>query len=162
MKTLLLMRHAKSDWEAHYSSDHERPLNDRGVASAKAMGEALASKDLAPDLVITSTAVRARTTAELASQAGSWRSSITLEPLLYGASSSQMIEVAASAPAVARLMLVGHQPTWSSSVFQLTGEHVEMKTATVAVITAPIDHWAELVEGTAELVVVLHARAFLD
>ena len=161
MKTLLLMRHAKSDWEAVYTRDHDRPLNDRGVRSARVMGEVLSQRRLDPDLVISSTAVRARTTAELAAEAGSWRGSITLEPVLYGASSRQVIEVASSAPDVGRLMLVGHQPTWSSAVYDLTGEHVDMKTGAVAVIETPIDDWAELFPATSTLLDVLNPRSFL-
>ncbi len=68
MKTLLLMRHAKSDWDADYESDHDRPLNDRGLKSARLMGRVLADEGLVPDLIISSTALRARTTAELATE----------------------------------------------------------------------------------------------
>ena len=58
MKTLLLMRHAKSDWDADYGLDHDRPLNDRGLRSARLMGRVLADEGLVPELVISSTAVR--------------------------------------------------------------------------------------------------------
>lgn len=162
MKALLLMRHAKSDWNAGYSLDHDRPLNRRGVESAKVMGRVLAERDLAPDLVISSTAIRARTTAELAAEAGSWLGSIAQDETLYGASSREVIGVASAAPAVECLMLVGHQPTWSSTVYQLTGEFVDMKTAAVAVIESRIDHWVELSPGLGRLVEVLYPRDFLE
>jgi phosphohistidine phosphatase len=152
------MRHAKSDWSADYPVDHERPLNPRGVRSARAIGEALTARGLDPDLVITSSAVRARTTAELARDAGSWRGAIVLEPRLYDADPSVVIEVAASAPDVDRLMLVGHQPTWSATVHALTAHVVDMKTATVAVIEVAIDEWAHLPGGSGNLVQVLHPR----
>lgn len=159
---MLLMRHAKSDWNAAYARDHDRPLNDRGVRSAKVMGEVLTGRSLAPDLIISSTAVRARTTAELAAEAGAWGSSIALEPVLYGAGPREVIEVASGAPDVERLMLVGHQPTWAAAVYELTGTDTEMKTATVAVLEAPIDAWPELTAGIARFVEALHARDFLD
>ncbi len=162
MKTLLLMRHAKSDWYAEYGSDHERPLNERGVQSARVIGLALSARDLASDLVISSTAVRARTTAELAAEAGSWGASIVLDGRLYDAAARDVIAVVAAAPAVARLILVGHQPTWSTVVFELTGETVDMKTASVAVIQAPITGWKELSAGPAHLVDVLYPSSFLD
>lgn len=162
MRTLLLMRHAKSDWGSDYSGDHERPLNERGVLSARKMGEVLTARDLAPDLVISSTAVRARTTAELAAESGSWRAAITLDPVLYGASSREVIDVASAAPDVKRLMLVGHQPTWSAMVHDLTGEHVDMKTGAVAVISVPIEAWVELFSGLSDLVDVLYPRTFLE
>ena len=161
VKTLLMMRHAKSDWDADYSRDHDRPLNERGTLSARVMGAVLSERSLAPDLVISSTAVRARTTAELAAEAGGWNTTITLEPILYGASPHEVIDVASDAPSVARLMLVGHQPTWAATVYELTGTDVVMKTATVAVIESPIDSWAELSPGVARLVEALYSRDFM-
>ena len=62
MKKLLIMRHAKSDWGSGLA-DHERPLNKRGTKAAAAMGKALAAMEEIPDLVISSTATRAATTA---------------------------------------------------------------------------------------------------
>src|SRR5919106_1216821 len=76
MKTLLVMRHAKSDWNADYGRDHERPLNERGIGSARLMGKVLSDKGQAPDLVITSTALRAQKTAALAKEAGKWAADI--------------------------------------------------------------------------------------
>jgi len=61
MKTMLWMRHGKSDWDAGYGRDHDRPLATRGEKAAKAMGTALANAGFLPDFVLSSTAVRART-----------------------------------------------------------------------------------------------------
>lgn len=159
MKTLLVMRHAKSDWDADYSRDHDRPLNERGVKSARAMGETLAAEGLVPGLVITSTAVRARTTAELAAHAGNWDTEIELDPRLYGSGVDTAIEVAADAPDVDRLMLVGHQPTWSSLVSVLSGQRVEMKTATVAVVE--FDAWPAVETPSGRLVAVYQPRDYI-
>lgn len=84
MRTLLVMRHAKSDWNADYGRDHDRPLNQRGVRSARYMGQLLSEEGKVPDLVITSTAVRARSTAQLANDAGDWDAEIVLDSNLYG------------------------------------------------------------------------------
>jgi phosphohistidine phosphatase len=162
MKTLLLMRHAKSDWNADYGTDHERPLNDRGVRSARLMGEVLAENGHAPDMVITSTAVRARSTASLAKETGRWDAGLTLEPDLYGAGVDRAIEVAAAAPDVARVMLVGHQPTWSALVAALTGDRIDMKTAAVAVIEFDIDSWAELPGSRGTLIATYQPRDYLN
>lgn len=159
MKTLLLMRHAKSDWSADYGVDHDRPLNDRGIDSAKAMGSALTTDGLVPELVITSTAVRARTTAELAADAGEWDCEIRLESRLYGSGADMAVQVATEAPAVDRLMLVGHQPTWSILVSVLSGERVEMKTATVAVLG--FDEWPALESASGRLETVYQPRDYL-
>jgi phosphohistidine phosphatase len=161
MKTLLLMRHAKSDWSAEYGRDHDRPLNDRGVRSAEAMGRLLRDEDQMPELVITSTAVRARTTAELASRAGDWECEIVLEPRLYGSGADAVVMVAAAAPPVSRLMLVGHQPTWSTLASVLTGERVDMKTATVAVTRFDMGDWSDLPSVRGEVVAVYQPREIL-
>lgn len=162
MKTLLAMRHAKSDWNADYGGDHERPLNERGIRSARVMGEVLAERELVPDLVISSTAVRARTTAELAAESGRWQGSLILDRRLYDSGPDGVVARASEAPDVGSLMLVGHQPTWSILVADLTGQDVEMKTATVAVISVEIDAWSELTPGIGLLADVLQPRDFLS
>ncbi|MBK6712098.1 MAG: histidine phosphatase family protein [Chloroflexi bacterium] len=65
MKTLLVLRHAKSSWSNDFLSDHQRPLNDRGKQDAPRMGRLLRDEELTPDLIITSSAERALSTAEL-------------------------------------------------------------------------------------------------
>lgn len=144
MKTLLVMRHAKSDWNAEFGGDHERPLNDRGIRSARIMGRVLAADGLAPDLVVTSTAVRARSTASLAKAAGGWDCEIILDSSLYGTGADVAVQSATSVADSDRLMLVGHQPTWSILVSILTGERADMKTATVAAIDFDMDAWKDL------------------
>jgi phosphohistidine phosphatase len=160
VKTLLLMRHAKSDWDADYGSDHDRPLNDRGSRNARLMGRVLANEDLVPDLVISSTALRARRTAELASEAGNWDSEIVLDPSLYDEGPRGVLEVGAAAPDGNTLMLVGHQPTWSMLVSAVTGERAEMKTATVAVIELDIESWADLAGASGTLTRVLDPKTY--
>ncbi len=159
MKTLLLMRHAKSDWDADYESDHDRPLNERGLRSARLMGRVLAEEGLVPDLIISSTAVRASKTAELAIEAGGWSSEIRLDRSLYDEGPRGVLAVGASAADVDGLMLVGHQPTWSLLVSALTGERAEMKTAAVAVIELDIESWADLPGAAGTLIQVLDPRS---
>lgn len=162
MRTLLLMRHGKSDWTADYEGDHDRPLNERGVRSAEVIGKVLTEEGETPDLIITSTAVRARTTAQIAAEAGGWECEIVLEPRLYGTGSDQVVQVAAAAPDVNRLMLVGHQPTWSILVSVLTGNQVEMKTATVTSVGFDIDDWSELPSVRGSIDSVYQPRDYLD
>lgn len=154
------MRHAKSDWDADYGADHDRPLNDRGARSAEAMGRALVEERLVPGLVLSSTAVRARSTAELAIEAGGWDCETRLDPRLYGNGPDTAVEVAASAPPVGRLMMVGHQPTLSLLVQALTGEGVEIKTATVVVVEVPGEVWSDIGRG-GELSRVLRPRDYV-
>ncbi len=160
MPTLLLMRHAKSDWDAGYGADHDRPLNERGVRSARLMGRFVAGAGLTPDLVISSTATRAATTARLAAESGGWGCSIDLEAGFYGTGPDTVLEVASAPSNVDCLMLVGHQPTWSMLVQRLTGAHADMKTASVAVIDLMIDSWAELETTQAVLASLHHPRSY--
>ena len=82
MKTLFLLRHGKSDW-GHGVADHERPLTRRGEDAARRIGRLLAGIGQVPERVVSSTAVRARQTAQLAAEAGSWSPAVELEGDFY-------------------------------------------------------------------------------
>ena len=162
MKRLILFRHGKSDWHAPSGSDHERPLNRRGVRAAETMGRLLAGAGLVPDHAIASSAVRARTTLALAHSAGVWDCSTELSDALYGTTTRGALAVAAGAPAEAEsLMLVGHEPTWSQLAHHLTGGHVVVKTATVIGIDLPVDSWRH-VDTRGSLAFVFQPRHFTD
>lgn len=159
----MLMRHGKSDWDAGAQTDHARPLNRRGRRSAETMGLVLRDMGAVPDLVVSSTAMRARSTAELARISGGWASRLVLEDDLYGAGVGDALTVAARhGGGSSSLMLVGHQPTWSMTVRHLTGEHADIRTATVAIMELPIDTWSDLPASPATLVEVLQPRDFME
>jgi phosphohistidine phosphatase len=84
MKTLLIMRHAKSSWKDPDLPDHDRPLNKRGKHDAPSMGKLLKDEDLIPDLIISSTAARAKKTAELVAKACKYKGEISLNQSLWG------------------------------------------------------------------------------
>lgn len=162
MRRLLLLRHAKSDWDAG-TDDHARPLNGRGRRSAEAMGELLARIDEVPDLALSSTAVRAASTVDLAAAVGGWNTSIEYRSGLYLTSAAGALAEASNAPdVVERLMLVGHQPTWSDLVERLTGGRVEVKTATVVGMDLPIASWSTVGAARGTIAYVLQPRHFLD
>ena len=94
MKTLLLLRHAKSSWKDESLTDHDRPLNKRGKKTAPLMGHLLREKNLVPDLVVSSTAVRARSTAEAAAEACGYPGEITLTDELYLATAGEILRYA--------------------------------------------------------------------
>lgn len=160
MRRLLLMRHGKSDWNAGYDGDHQRPLNQRGVRSARLMGRFLSDQGLAPDHVVTSTALRARSTAHLAAEAGGWEAGIRLERALYDASTAGILSQVVTAPDVPTLMLVGHQPTFGMVISSLTGVRVDVKTASVAVIDLPVRTWADAGGARGELESIHHPRSY--
>ncbi len=146
MKTLLVMRHAKSDWSGASSGDHDRPLNPRGVKAARQMGRFLTRSDVVPELIISSTAVRALTTAELAADAGSWNCAITTNHKLYASDPETVLDVLAAVdPLLGRVLITGHEPTWSDLVSRLIGGgRLHMSTAAVACLDFPNGSWAEL------------------
>lgn len=160
----MLMRHAKSDWDAGARDDHSRPLNDRGVRSAERMGRALRELGLVPDLVVSSTATRARSTAELSRLRGGWNSRLVLDERLYGASFADTLAIAAeTGEDRERVMLVGHEPTWSQTIHHLTGARAAMKTGAVADIELSLPRWSDLSTATTGiLVALLQPRHFLS
>ena len=160
MNRLLIMRHAKSDWGAGVASDRERPLAPRGVKAARRMGKTLARIGEAPDLVLSSPAVRARTTAELAASAGDWSAEIEIVPTFYGGQWSDVVEgVVGASPNGSRVMVVGHEPTWSELVSVLAGGgRVAMPTGAVACLELNGSLWSSLTPGGAELQWLLTPR----
>ncbi len=107
----------------------------------------------APELIVSSTAVRARTTAELAAKAGGWGGSITTDPNLYASDVERVLDVVAGVdPDVNTLLIAGHEPTWSSLVgWLIGGGRVSMPTAAVACLDLPQGGWTDLGQATCEL-----------
>ncbi|NND71486.1 MAG: histidine phosphatase family protein [Rhodothermales bacterium] len=159
MKTLYLLRHGKSDWDADYQGDHERPLASRGVKAARRVGKFMAIIDAVPELVLTSTAVRARTTFEAAQSKGNWSCESRLVPDIYESNPQSILYMLAESGETAdSVMLVGHEPTWSGTVRVLTGGRVRFPTACVARIDLMINSWAEIQPASGELQWLLPPR----
>ena len=145
MKTLLVLRHAKSSWNDPALDDHERPLNKRGRRDGPRMGELLRQHGLKPELVISSDAVRARLTAEAVAGAARYTGKILLDQHLYMASPADILSVLSKIPGSAdTVMIVGHNPGLEELVEQLTGEQQDFPTAALAQIVLPIDQWSDL------------------
>ena len=159
MKTVLLFRHAKSDWTAKYDTDHERPLARRGVKAAKLMGRFLADLDQVPDRVVSSSAVRALATAKLAVAAGDWSCPLQIKEDLYSASPKEVLKRIRRLPdSISSTMLVGHEPTWTGLLADLSGAHVRLPTAALARIDFPVDHWQEVEMGQGMLIWLVPPR----
>jgi len=153
MPELLIVRHAKSEWGAGLSSDRERPLSPRGVKAAGRMGKFLTKVDAVPDLILSSPAVRARTTAELANKAGKWGAPIEIVPAFYGGDWTDVVDgVMAAGDSAGRILITGHEPTWSDLVSVLTGgSQVAMPTAALACVSLSGKSWSTLGPNCAEL-----------
>ncbi len=153
MRSVVFFRHGKSDWEAGQGDDHERPLANRGRKAARLMGRFLAHAGEVPDLVLTSTAARARTTAEFAAAAGAWGCALVASRDLYqGGPEAVLRQVRGTAPEVATLLLVGHEPTFSERACRpIGGGRLRLPTAAAARIDFDVDRWEEVSEGKGEL-----------
>ncbi len=152
MKSLMLLRHGKSNWDVDYAGDHERPLAPRGVKAARDIGAFLTTIDFVPDLVLSSTAVRARTTFERAKESGEWACQSELKPELYEANSQSVLYLCSEIDdSFERVLLVGHEPTWSHTVSVLTGANVRYPTACLTRIDLMINNWSNIRQGSGEL-----------
>ena len=149
MKTLLVLRHAKSSWSDSSLDDHERPLNARGRRDGPQMGKLLREMGLRPDLIISSDAVRARDTTEAVARAAAYDGPIRLEHRLYAASPADILGVLRATPdsQTGTVMIVGHTPGLEELVAQLTGEHQDLPTAALVQVALSIDRWRDL-KGT--------------
>ena len=150
MKTLLVLRHAKSNWSDPALDDHERPLNRRGRRDGPRMGELVREYGLIPDVVISSDAVRARLTAEAVAEAARSEGEILLDRRLYIASPAGILAVLRTVreTKAGTVMIVGHNPGLEELVEQLTGEQHDLPTAALARIVLPIDRWRDLKVST--------------
>jgi phosphohistidine phosphatase len=157
MRTLYLLRHAKSSWSDQTLPDRERPLAPRGRRDAKRIAKHLARLRIQPELVLCSPAERTRETLELLrlGETGTTR----LEAELYAASSDQLLECIRAVPAaVASLMLIGHNPGLQQLALALASSGAELErlrtkfpTAALATLTIANTPWSLLAEADAVL-----------
>ena len=145
MKTLLILRHAKSSWKDPSLADHDRPLNKRGKRDAPRMGKLLQEQDLVPERIISSTAKRARNTAKAVAKACHCEDKVELTPEFYHAGPGAYLAVLQDVPDnEQRVIVVGHNPGMEALVTHLTGRMETMPTAALAHIELPIEKWTDL------------------
>jgi phosphohistidine phosphatase len=139
MIRLVLVRHAKSDWGDANLDDHDRPLNERGLRDAPRMARGLAETGFRPEVILSSTALRARTTAEaFAAELGA---AVNLDPELYGAPGGALLAEAA-ASAARRVIVVAHDPGMTSLAGRLSGGGIgHMPTCAVATFMWDEEDW---------------------
>ena len=145
MKELILVRHAKSSWKDPTLRDHERPLNKRGKRDAPEMGERLARSGCEPDLIVSSSAVRALDTARsVAGKLGYSRERIVVEERLFHASVAELLQVIRSVDdSVNSLMLFGHNPGLTDLANHLGPREIfNMPTCAVLHLKFQVDGWS--------------------
>ena len=145
MKTLLIMRHAKSSWNYPELADYDRPLNARGKRDAPRMGQYLRQEALIPDRILTSSAKRARKTANKVAKSCGYTGKVKKLDALYDTVPGVYFEILQALPdTYERVMVVGHNPTMEQLVNHLTGEIRQMPTAAIAHIELAIQSWKTL------------------
>jgi phosphohistidine phosphatase len=151
LKTLFLIRHAKSSWSDPALTDHERPLNARGRRAAKKMGRRLGKRDLLPDLIASSPAIRALKTARIMARKMHYpRRHIVVDEGLYACSADELLR------AVHRLddgldvvMLFGHNPELETLAHRLCSEITRMPTCAYVRLAFDTQSWGDV--GRVEL-----------
>ncbi len=142
MKTLYILRHAKSDWNNADLSDFERPLNERGRKTAPAMGKLMKEKSFIPQTIISSPAVRAAQTAELIKQNAEIEGEINFDSRVYEAHPQTLLDIVSEIDdAHDSALIVGHNPGFENLVRILTDKIEPMPTAALAIVDLDINHW---------------------
>ena len=149
MRTLLVLRHGKSSWKDSGLADHDRPLNDRGRNDAPRVGRLLREGGLVPDLIVSSTAIRARVTAKLVAKQAGYRGTVKHSRKLYLADAPKIIRVLGKVGGKAsRLLVVGHNPGLEEFLAGLTGCTVVLPTAALVEVRLEADAWSALDAST--------------
>jgi phosphohistidine phosphatase len=159
-KLVYLLRHAKSSRDDPQLDDHERPLNPRGLKAARWVAEHMERNQLAPALVLCSSARRARETLAPLQHVLGTGSKIKVEDSLYAVGAAQLLKrlrrISDSVPSV---MIIGHNPSIQDLAVQLIGDQETSRgltskfpTAALATLSVGRKHWRELSAGDAELV----------
>ena len=152
-KELIIIRHAKSDWENANLKDFDRTLNKRGKANAPEMAHRLLKEGIIPQLIISSPAVRALTTAKFF--ADTWQiplTEINQEPTIYEASVKTLLKVVNQFDnRFDKIAMFGHNPGFTDLVNYFGGHIDNMPTCSVAILKFPFNDWAMISEGTGKI-----------
>jgi len=148
MKRLFLIRHAKSSWDDAALPDKDRPLNDRGRRDAPRIGERLAKRDLKPDLIVSSPAVRALETAQIiAGKLDYRRKDMVVDDRLYAGEADDLLEVIrALGDRLKSVMIFGHNPALVELAQRLSSAITDMPTCAVAEFRFDTKSWSEIGE----------------
>lgn len=153
MKTLYLIRHAKSSWEFDLD-DHQRPLEQRGLEDAPKMGKYIREKISLPQRIMSSDAVRAKTTAVLyLKELGIPEEKLELDHRLYDFTGNQLDKVIKECDSnIDRLMIFGHNNALTFWVNQYGDKVIDnVSTAAFTTITFDVDDWKKIKKGKTTL-----------
>ena len=143
MKSVILFRHGQAGWGNNiFGKDYDKPLTPIGEKEAEKMGEYLSDSNYIPDLIISSTANRAKNTMKLAYKAGNWKSIINFETKIYGGNPNFLLElINKQNNKYNSICLVGHEPNFSNFISLTRGEYKIFNTASMAKIDFKTNEW---------------------
>jgi len=163
MKTLFLLRHAKSNWKDQSLPDFERPLNRRGKEASERVGRYLRDHVIVPELVLSSPAVRARDTVDRVSRKAKWDTEIRYDQRIYEAAGVSLLELVTQIENDRKTaLLVGHNPGMEELLLLLTGNTEQLPTAALAKVEIKTTRWATAVAKKARLVWLITPRELPD
>jgi phosphohistidine phosphatase len=150
MKMLFLIRHAKSSWDGTALPDKDRPLDDRGRRDAPKTGDRLAKRDVKPDLILSSPAMRALKTAEIIAKKLDYkRKNIVVDDRLYAVAADDLLDVIQKLDdKLERVMLFGHNPELTELAHRLSSKITHMPTCAVAEFTFDVKSWSKVGKAT--------------
>jgi phosphohistidine phosphatase len=150
MRTLYLLRHAKSSWKDASLRDFDRPLKERGREAAEVVGKRLANEKLKHPLVICSPAARTRETAEIVLESSKINAEVRFDERIYDASLRDLLQVVSEVPDDAEVaIMIGHNPGFEELLAYLTGEDRHVPTCALAKIK--LDGWENVRAGEGSL-----------
>ena len=153
MKKIVIIRHAKSDWDDKTLDDYDRPLNERGFQDAPLIGRFLKEKKLIPDFIISSPATRAMTTAELIAKEVGYEKAITPNQYVYEAYVNTLQEIVSFIhDDNYTVFLVGHNPGVSALAYMLSDLKESVPTCATVEIDFDCDSWMEVSRENSTLI----------
>ena len=156
MKTLFLLRHAKSSWKDGALNDFERPLKNKGLGDAQLVGKLIRQRELSFDLIISSPAERARQTTQLVAMSAGLQAELRFDERVYEAGMRRLLTLITRLENTANtVLLVGHNPGLEELLKTLTGEVHTMSTASLAGIEFDVDEWSQVKARTGKLTLFL-------
>jgi phosphohistidine phosphatase len=168
VKTLLLLRHAKSSWDQPGLRDHDRPLARRGKLAAPLMGRYLVEHGLVPDRVLCSSAARTRQTWERVAACLDDQTSVEIDADLYAAGAETLLDIVRSTDdAINSLMLIGHNPGLEMLAANLAGSgdplatarmRLKFPTAALAELRFQAVRWQDVMPDAGDLVRFIRPR----
>lgn len=149
MKTLIVLRHGKAEHHSAGQTDFQRALAERGMRDSERVGQLLAEMNLVPDAIVSSSAKRARMTADHVASASGFTSTVVYTEAIYVAGVSQLLSVVQEIVESAKVaLIVGHNPGFWGLVERLSGSVTQFPTCAWAQLEIDIENWGDVTQSS--------------